>query len=174
VKNALKGSLAALAAAILLLGGGGSLAFLNDSEAMPGVSVTSGRLDLGTPDCGPGWVLDGGTPFTTQKIVPGDVLTKDCTIDLTATGAHLGAELAIGTPTWAETNDLTAELDATAVFTVNGATTTHIRSVDDTGTGEIRATIEVVFDEEALDVTQDLSAALQTLAITATQTHDAS
>jgi alternate signal-mediated exported protein len=173
MKNSLKGSLAAVAAAILLLGGAGSLAYWNDSESVPGASVSSGRLALGTPDCGAGWTLDGGAAYTTQQIVPGDTLTKTCTIDLVATGTHLGADLAIGTPTWTAANGLTAELTPSATFQVNGATTTHITSADDTGAGEIVATIQVVFTgPAATNASQNLTAELQALAITATQTHD--
>jgi alternate signal-mediated exported protein len=172
--NSLKGTFAALAAAILLLGGAGSLAYWTDSENLPGTSISSGELDLGTPSCGSGWVLDGGAAFTTQEIVPGDVLTKTCTLDLVASGAHLGADLDIGTPTWAATNALTDELDPTATFEVNGEPTSHITSADDIGSGEIVATIQVVFDgPSATNGSQDLTAALQTIAITATQTHDA-
>jgi alternate signal-mediated exported protein len=175
MNHTLKGSFAALAAATLLLGGVGSLAYWNDSEELPGASVTSGRLQLGTPDCGAGWLLDGGAPFTNQLIVPGDTLTKVCTIDLVATGDHLGADLAVGTPAWAAANHLTEELAPSATFTVNGETATHIRSADDTGTGEIRATITVGFDHKtATNSSQDLSAVLQAVAVTATQTHDAS
>jgi alternate signal-mediated exported protein len=135
--------------------------------------VSSGRLELGTPDCGAGWTLDGGTPYTTQQIVPGDTLTKTCTIDLVATGSHLGADLSIGAPTWAAANGLTAELAPTATFEVNGATTTHITSADDIGAGEIVATLQVVFDgPAATNASQNLSAVLQALAITATQTHN--
>ncbi len=172
MKTTLKGSLAALAAATLLLGGAGSLAFWTDAENVTGTGVTSGELKLGTPDCGAGWKLDDGTTFVAQKIVPGDVLTKICTIDLIATGEHLGAGLTIGTPTWTATNALTGELDATATFEVNGATTNQITELDDTGTGEIVATVQVVFDgPDATNASQALSATLNTVVISATQTH---
>jgi alternate signal-mediated exported protein len=174
MKNTLKGSLAVSAAAILLLGGTGSLAYWNDAENVPGVSITSGRLALGAPDCGSGWLLDGGTPFTTQALVPGDSLTKVCTIDLTATGSHLGADLAISTASWAASNGLTSELTASATFRVNGVVTDHVTAADDTGSGEISATVTVTFDgPSATNASQDLTAALQTITITATQTHDA-
>lgn len=174
MSKTIKGTLAAITAAIVLLGGLGSLAYWNDSENLPGASVSSGRLDLGTPACGSGWLLDGGATFTTQKLVPGDALVKTCTIDLVASGDHLGADLAVGTPSWAETNDLTDELSASATFLVNGVVKTHITSDDDTGSDEILATLTVTFNgEAATNASQDLSAVLDTVAITATQSHDA-
>ncbi|MFN8194472.1 MAG: alternate-type signal peptide domain-containing protein [Nocardioidaceae bacterium] len=173
MKNTLKGSLAALAAAILLLGGAGSLAYWNDAENVPGASISSGRLDLGTADCGAGWVLDGGAAYTTQKIVPGDTLTKTCTIDLVATGTHLGADLALTPATWSGSTALSSELVAAANFKVNGASRSHVTSADDTGSAEIEATISVIFLAPlSTNASQNLSATLQALAITATQTHD--
>src|SRR5205085_10847187 len=109
MKKSTKGALATSAAAVLLLGGAGTLAFWNDSATVPGGTVQSGQLELGAPDCGAGWTLDDGSLFTTQLLVPGDSLTKVCTVDLLATGAHLGADLVVGTPSWAASNPLTSE-----------------------------------------------------------------
>ena len=160
MKKETKGAGAAVAAALLLLGGAGTLAYWNDSAAVPGGDIQSGRLELGAPDCGAGWTLDGGTPFTTQLLVPGDTLTKTCTIDLVAQGEHLGADLAVDTPTWAAAN-------------VNGAPTTHITSADDVGSGEIQASVSVVFDgPAATNASQNLLATLNGINVVATQTHD--
>ena len=173
MKRETKGAAAAVAAAVLLLGGAGTLAYWNDSAAVPGGDIQSGRLELGAPDCGAGWTLDGGTPFTTQLLVPGDTLTKTCTIDLVAQGEHLGADLAVDTPTWAAANALTAELTTSATFSVNGAPTAHITSADDTGTGEIQASVSVVFDgPAATNASQNLLATLNGINVVATQTHD--
>jgi alternate signal-mediated exported protein len=168
-----KGSLAAAVAALLLTGGAGTLAFWNDTQTVPGGPFTSGQLKLGAPACGAGWVLDGGTTFTTQLIVPGDVLTKTCTIDLVAKGEHLGADLGIGTAAFAAPNALTAQLTPSAAFTVNGATRNHVTDADDTGTGEIVATISVTFNgPAATNASQNLTATLNSIAVSATQTHD--
>jgi alternate signal-mediated exported protein len=173
MSKTIKGALAALTAAILLLGGVGSLAFWTDAEDVPGTGVSSGQLDLGTPNCGTGWTLDGGALFTTQQIVPGDSITEVCTIDLVASGAHIGADLGIGTPTWTATNGLTTELTPSATFTVNGVPSSHITDADDTGAGEIVATVSVVFNGPgATNGSENLSATLETITITATQTHD--
>lgn len=169
-----KGALAAVAAAALLLGGGTTLAYWTDAEAVAGGSISSGKLQLGTPDCGSGWTLDGGAVYTDQLLVPGDVLNKVCTIDLIASGEHLGADLAVSTPAWATPTGLSAELDATAAFTVNGASVTSVDSDDDTGADdEIGATMSVVFDgSTATNGSQNLSAVLNAVSLTATQTHN--
>ena len=173
MKKSTKGALATSAAAVLLLGGAGTLAYWNDIGTVPGGTIQSGQLQLGTPDCGSGWTLDGGAAFTTQLLVPGDTLTKVCTVDLVATGAHLGADLVVDTPTWGATNPLTSELTASATFTVNGVTKSHITSADDTGTGEVQASVVVVFDgPAATNASQGLTATLNGINLVASQTHD--
>jgi alternate signal-mediated exported protein len=173
MKKSTKGALATSAAAVLLLGGAGTLAYWNDSGTVPGGTIQSGQLRLGPPSCGSGWTLDGGAAFTTQLLVPGDTLTKTCTVDLVATGAHLGADLAVGTPTWAATNPLTSELTPSATFTVNGVAKAHVTSADDTGTSEIQASVVVVFDgPAATNASQGLTATLNAITLLATQTHD--
>jgi len=169
-----KGALATGVAALLLTGGAGTLAYWNDTENVPGGPISSGQLQLGTPACGAGWILDGGATFTNQLIVPGDTLTKTCTIDLIARGEHLGADLGIGTAAFSDpTNPLAQQLAPTATFTVNGRPATHITDADDTGTGEIVATIGVTFNgPNATNASQNLTATLNTVAVTATQTHD--
>lgn len=173
MKKSTKGALATSAAAVLLLGGAGTLAYWNDSATVPGGTVQSGQLELGTPNCGAGWTLDGGTAFTTQLLVPGDTLTKVCTVDLVATGEHLGADLVVDTPSWGAANPLTAQLAASATFTVNGVASTHVTSADDTGAGEVQASVTVVFDgPAATNTSQALTATLNGINLVATQTHD--
>jgi len=174
MKKSTKGAFAATTAAVLLLGGAGTLAYWNDRTTVPGGDVASGVLWIGTQDCGQGWTLDGGAAYTTQLLVPGDTLTEVCTIDLIAEGAHLGADLVVDTPSWDRTNPLTNQLTASATFTVNGATKTHITSADDTGVDdEIVTTVRVVFDgPAAANTSQYLLATLNTINVVATQTHD--
>jgi alternate signal-mediated exported protein len=65
------------------------------------------------------------------------------------------------------------ELTPSATFTVNGANRNHITDADDTGTAEIVATITVTFNGPAVTNTnQNLTATLNTVAVTATQNHD--
>ena len=51
MKKSTKGALAASSAAVLLLGGAGSLAFWSDSQDVGSANITSGELTLGAPDC---------------------------------------------------------------------------------------------------------------------------
>ncbi len=168
-----KGAVAAGGAAVLLLGGLGTLAFWTDNETVGGADIASGELSLGAPSCGSGWTLDGGAVFASQKLVPGDVLTKTCTIDLVATGSHLGADLTLETASFTESNLLTADLTPSAVFKVGGATKTHVTSADDNKTTpEISVVVKVEFKGTAVNASQNLTAVLDDLTFTATQTHD--
>ena len=120
-----KGAVAAAAAGVLLLGGAGSLAYWNATGTVAGGTISSGQLTLTNPDCDPDttagaigsvWKLDDGTTFDpdTQKIVPGDTLTKVCTYDITASGAHLlTADLTVSTPAYTNATD-NALTDGTA------------------------------------------------------------
>jgi alternate signal-mediated exported protein len=169
-----KSALAVGTAAVLLTGGAGTLAYWSDTQTVAGTPITSGTLRLGAPACGAGWRLDGNVVFTNQLIVPGDVLSKVCTLDLIATGEHLGADLTVSTAAFAAPNALTSQLVPAATFTVGGATRNHITELDDTGTAEIIATVTVTFDgPAATNASQNLSATLNSVAVTATQTHDA-
>lgn len=174
MKKSTKGAYAATAAAVLLLGGAGTLAYWSDLTTVPGGAIASGVLWLETPICGQGWTLDGGAAYTTQKLVPGDTLTEVCSIDLVALGAHLGADLALGLPSWTAANPLTNQLTTSATFKVNGAAKTHITSADDTGADdEIVATFNVVFNgPAATNTSQNLLATLRDINLVATQTHD--
>lgn len=176
-----RGVLAAGAGVALLVGGGGTLAWWNDAETVPGgLSIDSGVLTLGAPDCGAGWVLDAGTateePYVAQLLVPGDTLTKTCTIDLTASGEHLEATLALDAPTWDVSSDgaLTGELAASSSFVVNGVSTATVTEADalPAVTDEIEATVSVVFTgATATNASQGLGALLDDLGFTATQAH---
>ena len=167
----LKGALAAGAAAVLLIGGAGTLAYWDDSETVDGTTISSGELKLGAPVCG-AWRLNDAADFTTQLVVPGDQLTRSCTVDLIATGANIQADLALSDATFATTDNLTGELDASAAFTVGGASVTTVDAADDTGTDEIGVEITVDFDfATATNASQDvLNTALQDLTLTLTQT----
>ena len=171
-----KGALAVGAAAVLLTGGAGTLAYWSDTQTVTASTpLSSGQLKLGTPACGNGWILDGGATFTTQLLVPGDTLTKTCTIDLIAKGEHLGADLAISQAAFGTTNAFAQQLTPSATFTVNGASKTHVTELDDTGAGEISAKISVTFDGPgATNASQALTSSINSVSVTATQNHDPS
>ena len=121
MKKTTKGAFAAGTAAVLLLGGVGTLAYWNDSETVTGTTVGSGKLDLALVSCDD-WQLDsdGGTggDLAAREIVPGDSLVKTCSYTLTAEGDHLEAELGITTPSW--TGGLAGKVTTEATFDVDG------------------------------------------------------
>ncbi|MBY4211254.1 alternate-type signal peptide domain-containing protein [Rhodococcus fascians] len=101
MNKATKGAVAAGAAAVLLLGGLGSLALWNDSEQLDGGTITSGDLSL-TQDGEPVWSEISGDVNAarvidpaTFLIVPGDVVTYSAAFDIAASGDNLQADLSV-------------------------------------------------------------------------------
>ncbi len=88
-----KGSIAAAAAGVLLLGGLGSLAYWTDSEEVAGGELNSGSITLGEVTC-TGWLHTADDAEVTN-IVPGDNVYNDCATTLTLVGDNIGATLAI-------------------------------------------------------------------------------
>ena len=188
-----KGAVAAAAAGVLLLGGVGSLAYWNATGTVAGGTITSGQLTLTNADCDPDdldpngnlvlnddsvWMLDGGgvTAFdvATQKIVPGDKLTKICTYTITSSGDHLSAGLAASAPSYGTGSGaaLTAELDVVSTFKV-GLTQDQliITDADDTKVLEVKVVVTFPAGLGVDNTTQALSAVLDDITVTATQTH---
>jgi alternate signal-mediated exported protein len=177
INKSTKGALAASAAAVLLLGGAGSLAYWNSTQDVSGADIASGHLKLTDPDCGAGWVLDGGTNYEAQLLVPGDTLTKVCTFALDSSGAHLSADFDTTAPDISGDAALLSELDVSADYTVNGdpvaASDVPVANGD-----VIEATIVVdwqygVLDNDSNVAPAGLSAMLDTITVTATQHHTA-
>ena len=176
MKRSTKGALAASAAGILLLGGAGSLAFWNANVSVPGGTIASGELKLSTPACGDGWLLDDGEATASDpyapgdQVVPGDVIAKVCTFDITAVGDHLRATLGVTGGDFAATNALTADLDIAATYQIDDVDIpAEITEANDGDT--VTATISVTFDEASLNGTQDLTATLNAVTIAAQQVH---
>jgi alternate signal-mediated exported protein len=147
-----KGSLAAGAAAVLLLGGAGSLAFWTDDASINGGTITSGDLTLDAGVC-EDWtyVSDGTTAADSagqpvELFVPGDVITNTCTFVVGATGDNLEAAIAATDAEFtAGGTSLTLEPETT--YAIDGDDARDfvdgdlITSLDDGAT--ITATIEV-------------------------------
>ena len=182
MKKSTKGALAVAAAGALLVGGGGSLAYWTGTATVGGAAISSGTITLSTPDCTDsvpagthGWQFDGGDAFApaTDKIVPGDTLTKVCNSTLTMTGKHIGATLALDSASFATGGDAnlkTALNGATATFKVDGAAYAPITAP---GTHTVQVTVTVPFPSGvSADNTKAVSATLNDLTVTATQTHD--
>lgn len=175
--KASKGALAAAAAGALLLGGTGSLAFWTATAEVSGGSVNSGELtitDTTTGGCSDAdWVIDAaepsGGPFdpATEKLVPGDVLTKTCTFTIGADGTHLRADLAAtgGTASGA----LASALTVAGTFEVDAMPVTSITEADDGK--ELTATVSVAFDPGAGNPTQLSDATLSDYTVSLTQAH---
>ena len=186
-----KGAVAAAAAGVLLLGGVGSLAYWNATGTVAGGTISSGQLTLTNADCDPAtavdatgsvWMLDG-SPATvfdpdTQKIVPGDTLTKVCTYDITASGAHLTANLEVSTPDYTNTpaNALTdgtaGSLTVDPTFKILSGTVDQRTITSADNAKKLEATVVVTFPgATSSNLTQGLSAMLDNIIVTATQTH---
>lgn len=104
MKKSTKGVLAASAAAVVLMGGAGSLAYWTDSVNIPGGTIETGELKLAagaTNSCtSTDWELKTGASSTvplgtTNKLVPGDELTKTCNYKVVAKGKNLKATLTV-------------------------------------------------------------------------------
>ncbi len=178
-----KGSIAAAAAGVLLLGGIGTLAFWTDSEIIDGGSVTAGTLSLGPPTCDEAWVYavdNAGVGDAVALIVPGDTITKDCTFVVNATGDNLEATLTIPdsaefilTPA-GDTDAESFEATVAATYVSDGAAINS--TITEANDGDIvTATINVAFpfgDETTINANdmQSVEAQLNEIPITLTQT----
>ncbi|AMY22093.1 alternate-type signal peptide domain-containing protein [Rhodococcoides fascians] len=107
MNKATKGAIAAGAAAVLLLGGLGSLAVWNDSETLGGGTITSGDLSLALVPNSVAWFdasedVNGGVDLPIAdianfRIVPGDVVAYTAQFDIEAEGNNLTANLTADT-----------------------------------------------------------------------------
>lgn len=176
-----KGSLAAGAAAVLLLGGAGSLAYWTDSATVNAGSVNSGFLTLDDGVCDAGWVYAPGSASEGDPVVnfvPGDVVTKDCTFVIGAEGDNLAATPVIPasvtiTPSPAAPS-FDADVDAT--YTLGGVAytgATPITEANDTDALVATLLVTIPYGNDTTintNDTQNITAALADLTVTLTQT----
>jgi alternate signal-mediated exported protein len=91
----LKGAIATAAAALLLTGGAGSLAYWNAQTTVGGGTITAGNLTLANSGTA-AWAANGtAITLNTFKVVPGDVLTLTQDVTVTATGNNLVGTLSV-------------------------------------------------------------------------------
>lgn len=168
-----KAAFATGGAAVLLLGGAGTLAFWTDDGLATGTDVTSGELAVTDGACGE-WTLDGGGAVT-EGIVPGDTITMDCALTVGGTGDHLAlGDITVTAPAWTEANPLTDALEVA----IDGAT------LDDTpltlpleepvtveAASDLVVTVAATFPEDAGNDTQALTASLENVTVQVTQAH---
>ncbi|TIC85517.1 alternate-type signal peptide domain-containing protein [Nocardioides sp. GY 10127] len=175
-----RSALAAGAGVLVLLQVGGTLASWTDGIAVDGVDdLTAGSMALTDTTVGTcaaaGWTLDSaedpaGAAFlpASQRLVPGDVLTKDCTFTLAATGEHLRATLSTTSPT--ATGALAGELSVGGTFTVDSVAATEVTDADDGAT--IAATLTITYAGTADNTTQLTSADIGGYTVSLDQVHD--
>lgn len=174
MKKTTKGALAAGGAATLLLGGAGTLAYWTETVTVPGSTIESGHLAITGDTCATaGWTLDGGSAVdSSTRIVPGDVLTKECEFVIDGEGDHLDdVTLDITSVSWSGSNALTTALGTpSATFSDSNGPLTSPATV---AVGEtISAVITVTFPTTVTGSTaEDLQASLNTITVTATQNH---
>jgi alternate signal-mediated exported protein len=177
MKKSTKGALAAGSAAVLLMGGAGTLAFWTDTVTVDGTDIQSGHLSLDLGSCD-GWTLDGGDAYTDQLLVPGDTLTQDCTYTLDIAGEHFTeVDFDVTLPSDVSAGALADEITVTTDVELNGAD-------QGDGTGVAVAdgdtvTVSIVVDwpygvqDNDSNVVGGLLASLGDLVVTVTQNHDA-
>src|SRR5262245_410258 len=104
-----KAAIATGGAALLLLGGAGTVAVWTAEGTSTGTQVAAGNLAVEDGTCG-AWEFadgDGGGPVT-EGIVPGDVVVTTCELSVTGQGDHLAIDdVVVTAPTWAVENGLT-------------------------------------------------------------------
>lgn len=181
MKKSTKGALAASAAAVLLLGGAGSLAYWTSSSTIDPSTITAGDLQLGTASCAAWTYVGVGGTFVpaTDRVVPGDSVTRVCTIPVTAVGKNLKADLTLPTAGLTK-NPADANFTATATYKVGTDPATAVSKTQITSTdnaSNVYATITVNFPYGTNDVdnaqngngTKNATAALAALAVVAKQ-----
>ncbi len=110
-----KGAVAGAAGVALLLGGAGTFALWNSSIGVASGTVATGTLAFGSStgatwtDNSPGALTTTFNP-STQKIVPGDVVSLVQNITINATGKNLQAQLAYAPSSVAIPSDLTNKI----------------------------------------------------------------
>lgn len=178
-----KAALATGGAAVLLLGGAGTVAYWTAQGTATGTALTSGDMSVtdGTCDAWQYTTADGGGPAT--LIVPGDSVQTTCTITVTGKGDHLGVTATLsGTTAFAESNPLataltptlttsSVEVDGTAVPT----DPTQGVSIATGGSHTITAVVTADFPYGSATTpgnnTQDLTATLDNVVLAVVQTH---
>jgi len=175
MKKSTKGAVAAGAAAVLLLGGAGTLAYWTADDTVTGTTITSGHLTLDATACQgtTGWELEGDAFDTSaDTLIPGDTLTKECDLVVDVKGTHLTqVDIDATTP-----GNVAAPWDELTVgATVAGSTTGADNVAVTEGANNIPVVITVTwpYGTEDNDLNGDLSTALGDITVTAVQDHQA-
>ena len=173
MRNSTKGTLAASAAAVLLLGGFGTHAAWSDGQDVTGTDINTGHLKLLAVSCGDWQLTVGGVTTTydalTHLVIPGDLLTRTCTFKVDVAGA-VQATLSATTPTVLDGGVAAPDLVATATFKDHSDNSAITGSTVLTDNQEIDAKVSVSLPPNAAtSASQDLTATLDAVTVTATQ-----
>ncbi|WP_313407746.1 alternate-type signal peptide domain-containing protein [Aeromicrobium sp.] len=171
MKKSTKGAVAAGAAAVLLLGGAGSLAYWSADGDVAAGSINAGTLSL-TPVNAGSWTLNGEavTDQATLRVVPGDELLFTGTWTVSATGKNLRADVDFSGLQGSGDLATAAGVTVDENYTVNGVALTSDRLTSAHNGQTLAATVAVDFDFDA--ATNDSQGDVLTLsdgAITVTQ-----
>lgn len=129
--------------AALLLGGGTTLAFWSDSLNITATPISTGDLKLNAGTAA--WTLNGNdvtTSIDTLKIVPGDVLVRTETVEITLVGDSIAATLGLDQ----SSASLPAGVSATFAATMGGAAAPAQLTAADTG-ASLTTTVTITFDD---------------------------
>lgn len=177
MKKSTKGALAAGSAAVLLMGGAGTLAFWTDEVTVDGVDIQSGHLSLDLEEC-QGWELDGGDAYVAQLLVPGDSLTQDCTYTLDIAGEHFTeVDFDVTLPTDVAAGPLADEITVTTDVEVEGVAQADATDVAVSDGDEVTVSIVVDWpygtEDNDSNVVGGLLTDLDDVVVKVTQNHDA-
>lgn len=167
-----KGSLAAGAGLVLLLGGAGTLAYWNDEAELTGGTINAGTLDLEADQ----------TSFKQSELVqwvPGDEHTYATTLTLTTEGDHIQGTVALKEESILRTGDGADEFTVTMAVDEANATIPSDGELEVTGQDiefwgdglyEIPVTVTVALPSDATNASQGATIDLSKVEFTATQT----
>lgn len=163
-----KGSIAAGAGIVLLLGGAGTFALWNDTAEIGNATIQAGELRLDTTGTG-GW------DAVPANWVPGDSATYTDTLTLTAVGDNIAAILSVDESSITGDADLLADLEIE--FTVGAVTGGTVvdngdgsYSISAAGSYTIPVEVSVSFDAASSNATQLQQVDLTTIAFKVQQT----
>lgn len=175
-----RGLIAIAAGTALLIGGTGTYAYWSTSQAISADDIVTGDLDLAL---GTGtWTLDGvlGAPVAVTdleaiRIVPGDVLTLDQSIDVLLEGDTIEADLSVdltGVIPAGQEAYFSVAFDADGIGTSTGPNTWRLTPAD-AGEG-LETTVTLTFNGPATTgtIAQGLTLDLTALEITLVQAED--
>ncbi|UFU01715.1 alternate-type signal peptide domain-containing protein [Ruania suaedae] len=170
MKNSTKGALAVGAAATLLLGGAGTLAYWTAEDEVDAGPIEAGSIALTAADC-EGFVYTDETPA--DLIVPGDTVTNDCVATLVLEGDNIGATLTIDPLTLPPEGENALADELTAEVELLDDTGAVISEVEGAGTYTLTAqvTVDYPYGDEPNNDGQDGIVDLDSLGLVAVQTN---